>query len=151
MRERFIPAVIKPELCVACGRCYRACSNHAIYFIGPTRNIDYKKCKGCLLCVSVCGQNAISVTNVPKEGVFAIVIDQSICEGPVCGVCVAICPEHLYHITGANDPEKKRSIQLDNDRLAECRGCHACADACDRGAITLLEFGEKAPIPRDSM
>jgi NAD-dependent dihydropyrimidine dehydrogenase PreA subunit len=143
MRERFIPAVIKPELCVACGRCYRACPSHAIYFIGPTRNIDYAKCKGCLLCVSVCGQNAISVTNVWKDGVFAISVDQGKCAGEECQVCVGTCPQHLYSVADEDVTHQKVRIRTDTARLSECRGCRACESACPSGAIKVLEYREK--------
>ncbi|HMF31993.1 MAG TPA: 4Fe-4S binding protein [Candidatus Lokiarchaeia archaeon] len=150
MRERFIPAVIKPELCVACGRCYRACPNQAIYFVGPTRNIDYSKCKGCLLCVNVCGQNAISVTNVYRDGVFAISVDQAKCTGGECGACIEACPQRLYFLVGEDRPGQKICVQTDTARLAECRGCHACEEACPNDAIKVLEYREKNVNKRSS-
>jgi electron transport complex protein RnfB len=140
MRELFIPAVIQPELCLACGRCYRACPNHAIYFIGSTRNIDYKKCKGCLSCVLVCGQNAITVTSVYREGVFGISINHGKCKGENCGVCIETCPKHLYYLDTGERPAQKLKIRTDDARLAECQGCHACEEICPEHAIKLLEY-----------
>lgn len=143
MQEIFIPAVINPELCLACGRCYQACPNKAIYFIGPTRNIDYKKCKGCLICMHVCGQNAITVTSVYREGVFGISINYGKCKGKTCAKCVETCPQQLYMLDILNDgknPEQRIKIQTDNARLSECRGCHACEENCPEKAIKLLEY-----------
>ncbi len=140
MREIFIPAVINPELCLACGRCYRACPNQAIYFIGSSRNIDYKKCKGCLSCVHVCGQNAITVTSVYREGVFGISINHGKCRGSTCGKCVTTCPKQLYMLDGSENSGQKIKIRTDDTRLDECRGCHACEETCPEQAIKLLEY-----------
>ena len=143
IRETFIPAVIQTELCLACGRCLRACPNRAISFKGSVRSIDYTKCRGCLLCVSVCGQNAITVTNVYHEGVFGIAIDHGRCVGAECQACIEACPQHLYHLNSSSAANPEVKIHTDEARLAECRGCRACEEACPHQAIRLLEYRGK--------
>ena len=46
--------------------------------------VDAEKCTGCMECVEVCSDGAISFS----EGVA--VIDQAVCTG--CGTCVEMCP-----------------------------------------------------------
>ena len=57
---------VKPEVCIACGKCAEACHFGAIHLDGPandtfekTYRIDPLACEGCGLCPRVCPVNAI--------------------------------------------------------------------------------------------
>ena len=53
-----VPAVIDSRLCIACGRCVRACAYDAITMEKKAR-VQEERCIGCGLCVSVCPSDAI--------------------------------------------------------------------------------------------
>jgi len=93
-------AHVDKELCVACGKCARACPHHLIemvpydahYAVSCSNCEKGKKvreacsagCIGCGLCARVCPEKAIVVENNVAH------IDQNLCTG--CGACVAKCP-----------------------------------------------------------
>ncbi len=60
--------------------------------------IDSKLCKGCELCVSVCPQKVLSMSEDTNEmGVpFACYDDSGICTA--CTFCALICPEYAIQI-----------------------------------------------------
>lgn len=47
--------------------------------------LDSEKCKQCLLCVPVCPDSSIPVTNCKRED-----FDLDHCKG--CGICAKVCP-----------------------------------------------------------
>ena len=55
--------------------------------------IDQEKCKGCLLCVSFCPKNLISIDKkLNKRGIQPVVFKgNSECLG--CALCAVICPD----------------------------------------------------------
>ncbi|MCX5704651.1 MAG: 4Fe-4S binding protein [Candidatus Omnitrophica bacterium] len=59
----------------------------------PKIKIDREKCKGCLLCVSVCSKNMIMADGeLNKRGVKPVVFkDTGVCIG--CAMCAVICPD----------------------------------------------------------
>jgi ferredoxin len=71
----FIRYVIRPELCIMCGKCSEACKHGAImgekkqpYLSGFLPfEIRQKRCTKCGACVSVCPTGAIEVITIPKE------------------------------------------------------------------------------------
>ena len=64
------------------------CSNNKPQFIAD-------KCKQCLLCVPVCPDSSIPVTEM-KRGEF----DYEHCKG--CGICVKACPFGAITMEGVN-------------------------------------------------
>ena len=61
-------------------------------------NIDREKCKGCLLCISVCPKGGIGVDNdLNRRGVKPVKFNEkSGCVG--CGMCAIICPDCCIEI-----------------------------------------------------
>jgi len=55
--------------------------------------INREKCKGCLLCISVCPKGAISVDNkLNRKGTKPVRFNESAgCAG--CAMCAIICPD----------------------------------------------------------
>ena len=52
---------IDPVLCRGCRACQRNCSVDAIFFKNEKAQINYDKCIGCGLCVSICPFNAVKM------------------------------------------------------------------------------------------
>lgn len=61
--------------------------------------IDFEKCKGCSLCVGVCPQKLLELSDkVNKRGTKYVVIkDEDKCTA--CGLCVMMCPDSAIEIT----------------------------------------------------
>lgn len=60
---------------------------------------DYEKCKGCLLCVSFCPVNILSLdkNTINKSGYNVIqVSDMSKCIG--CSQCALMCPDSVITV-----------------------------------------------------
>ena len=59
----------------------------------PKITINRDKCKGCLLCVSVCPKGSIQQeTTLNKKGVKPVEFKEgSTCAG--CSMCAIICPD----------------------------------------------------------
>ena len=93
-------SVINKDLCVACGKCVKACPKHIIELIPKdaaiyiacssehrgkdVMNVCKKGCIGCGICTKNCPENAIIMEdNLPK-------VDYSKCTG--CFTCVEKCP-----------------------------------------------------------
>ncbi|HUW69783.1 MAG TPA: ATP-binding protein [bacterium] len=58
-------AVIDPDACISCGRCYQACRFGAIHGAGNVYAVDPLSCEGCGYCARICPTKAI--TNHPKK------------------------------------------------------------------------------------
>ena len=60
--------------------------------------IDIEKCKGCLLCVSVCPGKALALSGELNERGLRYVIlkDTDKCTG--CGMCALVCPDCAIEI-----------------------------------------------------
>lgn len=96
-------AVIESELCIACGKCVKACPQKLIEIIPydakyrvQCHNSDKGKavkvvcdagCIGCAICQKNCPKDAIHVEN------NIAVIDYEKCVG--CGICAAKCPSKV--------------------------------------------------------
>lgn len=54
--------------------------------------INREKCKGCMLCVSVCPKGLIKQdTKLSKRGIKPVIFAGDGCSG--CASCVLICPD----------------------------------------------------------
>ena len=79
----------KPNVCIQCGKCMKACEHEAI-----TQNpktgvylINKKKCVECGKCVEVCPMKVM----VHKEG-------NPVSKCIACGICVKVCPMEVLEI-----------------------------------------------------
>ena len=79
----------KPNTCIQCGKCMRACEHEAI-----TQNpktgvymINKKKCVGCGKCVEACPMHVMVLKpEAPASKCIA------------CGICVKACPMEILEI-----------------------------------------------------
>ena len=64
---------------------------------------------------------------------FAVVleVDKNKCIG--CGICVDVCPSHLWYLDVNRKAEPRDNYEPD------CFICHACAVSCPVGAIVVRE------------
>lgn len=107
-------AHIKPENCIACGACVKACPRHLISIEPKYTDLYTVRCKnplpgkavresceigciGCTLCVKTCPENAIHM-----EDKLAV-IDQDKCIQ--CGACAKVCPQKCI-VEGIDMPAK---------------------------------------------
>jgi 2-oxoglutarate ferredoxin oxidoreductase subunit delta len=59
--------------------------------------IDTERCKGCGLCVTVCPNNSIIISEESnKNGYFPAKADNTNCTG--CAACAIICPEAVIEV-----------------------------------------------------
>ena len=131
--ERFLPIVINPNVCQLCGRCYNSCKNEAIIIKGQKRWVDYKKCTGCMTCVSICPYNAIKVTSAIEGETFSINLNQESCiASNGCSECVDRCPAGIYWLS-------ESKIKINEHALNDCKGCKSCEEGCSVSAIQVLQ------------
>jgi 2-oxoglutarate ferredoxin oxidoreductase subunit delta len=58
----------------------------------PEIKINYEKCKGCRLCVSVCPMKSIKISSkTNKKGFPYAEFSVGKCTG--CGMCYTMCPD----------------------------------------------------------
>jgi Na+-translocating ferredoxin:NAD+ oxidoreductase RNF subunit RnfB len=110
--------------CIACGLCERNCPFDAIHVVNNLAEIDYEKCKNCMVCVEKCPTKAIE-GDLSLRKTAKVIEDK--CIG--CTICAKNCPvdaisgelKSVHHV----DPEK-------------CIGCGVCAEKCPKKAIELV-------------
>ncbi|HXW98664.1 MAG TPA: 4Fe-4S binding protein [Methanomicrobiales archaeon] len=56
-----MPAVVNPDLCVACETCVDECPAEAIAMEDGIAKVDKKKCTECKTCIDVCPSAAIQM------------------------------------------------------------------------------------------
>ncbi len=61
--------------------------------------LDFSRCKGCYLCVSVCPKGVLAPSNELGAKGFEIVqiVNGEACIG--CGACYKMCPDYCIEIT----------------------------------------------------
>ncbi|WP_343213134.1 RnfABCDGE type electron transport complex subunit B [Fusibacter paucivorans] len=110
--------------CIACGLCERNCPFDAIHVVNNLAEIDYEKCKNCMVCVEKCPTKAIE-GDLSKRKTAKVIEDK--CIG--CTICAKNCP--VDAISG----ELKSVHTVDADK---CIGCGVCAEKCPKDAIELI-------------
>ena len=79
----------KPNVCIQCGKCMKACEHEAITQNAKTGvyMINKKKCVSCGKCVEACPMH---VMVLPENGPASKCI--------ACGICVKACPMEVLEI-----------------------------------------------------
>ncbi len=70
--------------------------------------IDSERCKGCQLCVHVCPQGVLKMSeDYNAKGYHPVMLDESegFCTG--CAVCAVICPDVVF--TVYREPVKRKA------------------------------------------
>jgi len=64
----------------------------------PKLKIDIEACKGCLLCIDICPQKVLTLSDkVNKRGSrYVILKDPEKCTK--CGLCALVCPDCVIEI-----------------------------------------------------
>lgn len=123
--------------CMGMGDCAAVCEYGAITVCNGITSVDAEKCRGCSKCVAACPKHLISFVPLKKQ---AVVRCSNCDRGPqtmkVCKIgcigcmkCQKVC---------AYDAVKIENFCAVVD-AAKCTGCGACAEACPRHIITLLD------------
>ncbi len=59
--------------------------------------METERCKGCLLCVSVCPVGALSPSGeLGEKGYETVKVDEDKCIQ--CGSCYRMCPDYVFEI-----------------------------------------------------
>lgn len=67
---------------------------------------------------------------VAEKRIFRIVIDERLCKGSGCGICVDFCPTNVLMMNG--------NLAAVKD-LDACNGCQLCDNRCPDFAIQVFE------------
>jgi len=71
-------------------------------------SVDQQRCRGCGTCESVCGFEAIMLTE-RNPGIFSARVDEGLCRG--CGICVAHCPSGALSQSSCSDLQISASLE----------------------------------------
>jgi 2-oxoglutarate ferredoxin oxidoreductase subunit alpha len=85
---------------------------------------------------------------MPKQ--FTVQLDESLCKGSDCYICVNSCPEEVFAEGDRINEKGLRPSQVRNPE--KCVGCMICESFCPDLAITVHEKGkaeERAPAPTE--
>jgi ferredoxin len=59
-----LTAIVNPDKCIGCQRCFYVCPTEAIFMDEETAEIDRSKCTGCGRCIPECPEDAIVMKNI---------------------------------------------------------------------------------------
>ncbi len=134
-----------PEMCIACGRCVRACAGRDVGALGWVRDADGRRwvgplaatladsgCRFCGSCVEVCPTGALSDRDVrPAERLAALV--------PCRAACPAATDVPRYvGLVAEGRLEEAAAVVAERAPLVEVLGhvCfHPCESACRRNQL----------------
>ena len=103
-------------------------------------SVDYTRCKGCFLCVSVCPKQALTPsTELGEKGYEIVHLDEEKCIA--CGQCAKVCPQNVikihecanYIVVKCSNKEKGAVARKQCE--VSCIGCGICEKTCTAGAI----------------
>ena len=80
--------------------------------------IDFERCKGCGLCVTVCPRSSIVISGKSnKKGYFPAVAKNADCTG--CCLCALMCPEAVIEVQRDDSTIEIKSSGKSKSRLIE--------------------------------
>jgi ferredoxin len=96
---------------------------------------DYKRCKGCTICVAICPEKALSEGPLQEiaKGLDAppVLIDLDACA--FCGMCVNFCPMRAFKMT----IEEKADETTEPDKASDGNGTEGKDKAAERDETAL--------------
>ena len=108
--------------CIGCERCFNACRFGAITMVNHLPQIDYDKCRSCMMCAEACPTNAMWAAWDERK---IAEINKDECVG--CSLCKKQC--QFESIIG--------EIKKPHEVLNACTGCGKCAEKCPKKCITM--------------
>ena len=85
---------------------------------------------------------------MPEDSRFNVELDQDLCKGSDCYICVNACPKHVFAEGDTINPKGLRPSQVKSPE--ECVGCRICESFCPDLAITITKKDEvttETPAP----
>ncbi len=83
-----------------------------LFIMAGKIKIEVERCKGCGLCVEVCPNKLIEISqNINKKGYLHAETRGEGCTG--CGLCALVCPDvviEVYHEAGKKTTVDKESL-----------------------------------------
>ncbi len=80
---------------------------------------------------------------MPRNKTFVIDLDQDLCKGSDCYICVNACPKEVFAAGDEITSKGLRPSQVKHPEL--CVGCGICEYLCPDLAITVQENGQSSP------
>jgi len=125
-----------PALCLACGRCARACAHHARRMEGGGVVYDVSACVGCLQCVTGCPSGALEVAGA---------------EVSAADVLARIEPDRVFYeesggglTLSGGEPASQSQFAMELLSGARVRNIHTCVQTCGFGLPAT--FASLAPL-----
>jgi len=137
------------EKCSKCGKCARACKQHAIVFIKQKYPAFIKDvCVGCKACAEVCPTGCIEVTDMPDAKMPLRRLDLHYDSCIFCGQCQAACiTQEGIKLSNKFDLalfDRNQAIESVEKELALCEGCGSIVGAKDHLAWVAKKLGPLA-------
>ena len=128
-----------PNGCIGLGSCIRSCAFDAISVVDGVAYVDYRKCKGCGVCVAACPKGLIELIPfdsrywVGCKSVESGKVTRKYCDvGCIsCRICEKNCPADAISVN-----DNVAFINYDT-----CVACGACVSKCPRGIIYSPDAG----------
>ncbi len=75
-----------------------------------------ERCKGCMLCTTVCPKDVLEQSDrINQQGYKVVeVVDEESCTG--CTACAMICPDYAIRITKLVKPKAKAASKEDAEK-----------------------------------
>lgn len=122
-----------PNGCIGLGTCAKNCPFDAISVNDGVAAVDYRKCRGCGICITACPKHIIRLIPFDsRQWVGCMSVDDGKTTRKYCDVGCISC-----RICEKNCPEEAISVSdyVASIDYSKCSGCGICADKCPRGII----------------
>jgi 2-oxoglutarate ferredoxin oxidoreductase subunit alpha len=81
---------------------------------------------------------------MPKDKRFTVELDEDLCKGSECYLCINACPKSVFAESERITPKGRRPSEVKNPE--ECVGCMICETLCPDLAITVKELAKVEQI-----